>query len=90
MLTSVDFWGIHLWICYGFSDQGNLKIHRDSVLIMTNESSTPMKQAITSVIAHEVGHQWTGNLVTLNWWSYTWLNEGFATFFEHYITEVVS
>ena len=65
-------------------------IYRDAYLILKNTSSTSTKQSITSVIAHEVGHQWTGNLVTLNWWSYTWLNEGFATFFEYYITEVVS
>jgi len=35
------------------------------------------------IIAHEAAHQWWGDLVTLRTWSETWLNEGFATYFDH-------
>lgn len=45
---------------------------------------------LKSLMIHETTHQWFGNLVTLNWWSYVWLNEGFATYFENYIASVVS
>jgi aminopeptidase N len=39
------------------------------------------------IIAHEIAHQWWGNLITLDSWPETWLNEGFATYFDHvYVT----
>ncbi|CAH1779550.1 unnamed protein product [Owenia fusiformis] len=54
-----------------------------------NYSTMAQKRGIAEVIAHEFAHSWFGNLVTCDWWDDTWLNEGFARFFQYEAIERV-
>ncbi len=62
---------------------------REAALLIDENSSELVKHRVANVIAHEIAHQWFGDLVTMEWWDDIWLNESFATYMSHVAIEAL-
>ncbi|THG23735.1 hypothetical protein TEA_000968 [Camellia sinensis var. sinensis] len=72
----------------GAMENYGLVTYRETALLYDDKhSAAANKQRVATVVAHELAHQWFGNLVTMEWWTHLWLNEGFATWVSYLATD---
>lgn len=78
-LPKLDMIAIPDFAAGAMENWGLVTYRENSVLIDPANSSSAAYQCVAEVVAHELAHMWFGNLVTMQWWTHLWLNEGFAT-----------
>ena len=79
-LPKLDLIAIRDFAAGAMENWGAITFRENLILHYSNITSKAGEQRICEVIAHEIAHQWFGNLVTPSDWKYLWLNESFATY----------
>ncbi|MTV81846.1 M1 family metallopeptidase [Secundilactobacillus folii] len=74
----------------GAMENWGLVTYREAYLLLDPDNTAlETKQLVATVIAHELAHQWFGDLVTMKWWDDLWLNESFANMMEYVAVDAI-
>jgi len=77
------------WASAGTENWGMVSYRELYMIINKNETIMSIEHYAATLVSHELAHKWFGNLITCYWWSNTWINEGYASYFGYIATHAM-